>query len=521
MFQLQVPFKNPEKALNETKDYYHGKLQIGLVGAVSKSNQVTSVSLSGSALVLRSAIGNPIPLFFGWKEDDVLVIGDNLARVWNAINDSCSKIKIKDLDQVALVESGLFDGPLLDRTYLINVKKTQMGEELSIDLKTKKISRNWRWLPKIQTQSITRSDALERSRFYIKALASYYNDETGVMLPLTGGLDSRLLAGLARYESNLNIDSYTFQRGWSVESWCAKKIASALGATHSVFELPPKDCYQDYAQSTVLETLGMVSGMHTHGIYCCAKKLSKKASLMPRVFGYFGDPVTGAMTDSLTVRSNLRSVEDIFNRYSRSFFPEVVSQYKDQIMEDLRESHDLFVSSGSNEFVFHEFWKIHQRQNNLITHLFSHHQACQGAKVILPFVDEGFVEFFLGLPYELRLDRNLFKESSKQIYPDLFALPSMHYDKASVLGRLERIFEIIEDIANRVKPGQEKILSPFKYEQHEKTLRNYLVDDVQSGADFYSRIFGVKPRKIKYPVWKFSSPKEYYRFAALSYILDK
>lgn len=521
MFQLEIPFKSPEKALNETKSYYSGKLQAGLVGTVSKSNQVTSVSLSKSALVVRTAIGNPIPLFYAWKDADVLVIGDNLARVWNAINETCSKINLDDLDKVALVESSLFDGPLLDRTYLINVKKTQMGEELSIDLKTKKLSRNWRWLPKIQTKQITRTEALERSKYYIKKLASYYNNESNVMIPLTGGLDSRLLAGIAYYESNLNISSYTFQRGWSVETWCAKKVAYTLGASHSVFELPPKECYQDYAKSTVLDTLGMVSGMHTHGIYCCAKKLSKKTTMIPRVFGYFGDPVAGAMTDSLADRSNLRSVEDVFNKYSRSFFPEVVSKYKERIMNDLRESHDLFVSSGSNESVFHEFWKIHQRQNNLITHLFSHHQACQGAKVILPFVDEGFVEFFLGLPYELRLNRNLFKEASKQIYPDLFSLPSMYFSRNSALGRLERFFEVAEGIANRINPRQEKILSPFKYEQHEKTLRNYLFDDVQSGADYYAEIFSVSPRNVKFPVWKFSSSKEYYRLAVLRYLLDK
>ena len=96
----------------------------------------------------------------------------------------------------------------------------------------------------------------------------------------------------------------------------------------------------------------------------------------------------------------------------------------------------------------------------------------------------------------------------------------MHFKQGSFLATVEAIFEKLESGFNRLSTGQECFLSPFKYEQHEKNLFNYLKSDVQKGIDIVCKMENIKGRSVQFPVWKYSTPKEYYRLAALHYLLD-
>lgn len=503
------------------RNLYEDYLWVGPVGQMPSDQCVTCIVLPEGTgnLAVRVGIGNPVPLFYGWDVSGCLVLSDSCRAVWEAVNGGVT-IGTDNLDRVGLVESLLFDGPLASRTLLTGVNKFQMGELASIDVVRRKIKSSWHWLPSIQSGDIAESDALSIAKEHILGLTKAFRHEQSGLLPLTGGLDSRLLAGLASHEQSMDLHSYTFQRGPSVETWCAKKVARNLGIDHSVVNLPVKACYQDFAKVVVNNTAGMITGMHCHGIYSCERGIPEGVRNLPRIFGYFGDPVTGAMTEDETKRVGCSSPEFILQKYQRSCFPELIERYKTHILDDLDACYDAFQISGSKPGTFHEFWKIQQRQNNLITHLFSYHRSYQDAKVLLPFLDEKFVQFFLALPYELRKDRFLFKKACRELYPDLFELPTMHFKPRSPLSKLEVAFDKIESVLSHINLGQEWILSPFKYEQHEKNLYNYLKRDVQEGMDQLSDLEGLGKRNVKFPVWKYSTSKEYYRLCALGYLLS-
>jgi hypothetical protein len=503
-------------------DQYSNYLWVGPADQMPINRCVTAIGIpkSGDALRISVGIGNPIPLFYGWDSLGRMVLSDSCGMAWAGIN-GAETVDATQLDNVGLMEAMLFDGPLVNRTLLKDVKKLQMGEVINIDLVTRQTESSWHWLPSIQSHTISEGAALEAAIEHIIGLSKAFSRKKIGLLPLTGGLDSRLLAGLARNESTLDLCSYTFQRGASLETWSAKKVARNLSVSHQVVDLPAKACYQDFAREVAEKTQGMISGMHCHGIYSCQKGISAELQAMPRIFGYFGDPITGAMTATESGSLSLDNPEKVLRKYEFGLFPELVDRYRPEILEDLGVAYKAFEVSGSKKGTFHEFWKIQQRQNNLITHLFAYHRSEHGVEVLLPFLDAEFIEFFLSLPYELRKDRVLFKKACKAIYPDLFELPGMHFKPGTFLSIVESVFEKLESAFNRLNPGQELLLSPFKYEQHEKNLYNYLRDDVQKGIDILCKMENIKRRTIKFPVWKYSTPKEYYRLATLHYLLEQ
>jgi len=510
-------------ALEKLPSAYDGVISIqseDTLKDTSKTQTSISFDVENKVVILRSAIGNPAPLFWGWKENE-LIVADSASVVLSMIkNSSC--IDEKDFDKVGLIESMLFDGPLSERTLFDRVKKVQCAEKVELILAEKKAVKTWRWLPKIQTNSeLSNSEIESLAKHHLARLMEKVRVDD-VVLPVTGGLDSRLLAALLRKgpENTKPINTYTFQRGWSFETWCAKKVAKKLSLKHLTFNLDSR-CYKDFAKKVVRNSGGMITGMHTHGIYCCEELLPDTLKNLPRIFGYFGDPITGAMTEIVEDGMKLSTPQAIFEKYRSSLYPQLVEIYKDEIISDLNLTYDAFCESASLAHTFHEFWKIQQRQNNLITHLFHYHRTHMGVSVIEPFIDEDFINFFLSMPFEHRLNRGMFKKTSKLLFPEVFSLTSMHFSSGSILAKIEQLFEKLESVANKISPTQEVLLSPFRYEQHQKNLQNYLSDDVAAGVKIMTKIFSVPSVDIRFPLWRYSgTEKECYRLAALSYLLE-
>ncbi|WP_235992388.1 asparagine synthase C-terminal domain-containing protein [Cellvibrio polysaccharolyticus] len=467
-------------------------------------------------ITIMSTIAGVLPIFWAWHEKKLLV-SDSVEYLRAKIYGR-ERASPEDIDKIALLESILFDGPLAKRTLFNNIQKLQIGQKINFFLDRGEQQCDWFWLPKIQTSAAANINDDDTIALIDELMSDVELSNKEVLLPLTGGLDSRLLAGLISKKSPSKVHSYTFQRGASYESYCAKKVARELSFNHSIFNLGA-DCYRNFSMSSSQVSGGMITGMHTHGIYCCERLLSPELSALDRVFGYFGDPLTGAMTESYAEADLSNSPEKIFDKYKKTIFSDLVDRYKDEIIADLKESYFAFLTTDSPKNTYHEFWKIHQRQNNLITHLFSYHRAQHSVKVHTPFVNRKFADYFLSLPYELRSNRCYFKKIALNIFPDLFYIPSIHFPKKSSMARVESTFKFAEDFFNKLNPRQEFFMSPFVYEHHEKNLVNYMQGSIMDGAFVFSEIFESNTASIEFPVWKKSTPKEYYRLSALGSVV--
>lgn len=480
---------------------------------------VIDVEVDNGQVTITPALGNPLPLCWGWSAEGSLVIADSAPQVLEEIAGRKTP-SLDDLDAVGVVESIIFDGPLVDRTLFKGVKKTQIGERIAFDLNSRSHTKQWVWLPHLQRmESGNPLEIAARAEALIRGLADNLPPSgEGVVLPISGGLDSRLLASLSVGRVG-DIFSYTFQKGWSYESYCGRRVARSIGAKHKTFELGAR-CYRQVARVVIANTGGLVTGMHSHGIYCCEELLDEPLRGRPRIFGYFGDPVCGAMAQLAGGDIVGANPDSLLKSYQWTAFPELLVRFRNEILGDLTQTWDAFIRSGSPSHCFLEFWKIQQRQNNLINQLFHYHRAHHGVQVWMPFIDREFADYFISLPEGLRENRNLFKTLVRKIYPEVFKLPSNHFHKNSFMGHVENVFERLESLANVISPKQTVVLSPFKYEHHDKNIVNYLLGDVARGMSVMSEFFDVKPFEPVMPLWKQAPEKDFYRIAALGALVD-
>lgn len=501
----------------EVPDNYQNALYFSTSEANHNGNMVGIIIDGGrNEVIIKYGISGALPIFWAWYKDK-LVVSDSLDFVRQKIYRT-QVASYDEIDKIGLLEAIMFDGPLAERTLFQGISKLQIGQVIKFSLEKKSEMRSWFWLPQIQVaNSGDFSDEVSKEKI-MSLLDNNTMGEDEVVLPLTGGLDSRLIACLVKDRWASKIHSYTFQRGASYESYCARKLAQSLEIEHSIFNLG-RECYVDFARKSARRSGGMVTGMHTHGIYCCEEMLSPELRHAPRIFGYYGDPITGAMTEDVKAAEASNSIEGIFNKYQRTLFPTIIGRYKSDILNDISNTFTAFKVSGSAFHTFHEFWKIHQRQNNLIGHLFSYHRSFHGVKIINPFVNREFADYFLALPLNQRINRTHFKKIARELYPDFFSLPSIHYSPSSSIGIFDKGISLMEKMANKLFPKQEVVLSPFSYEHHEKNLINYLSDDVIDGSKKISEIYDCQIPKIFFPSWRSSSPKEFYRLCSISYIL--
>jgi hypothetical protein len=491
--------------------------------AVDRGTTVIAVDEGRSSVIVRVPAGAPVPLFWTWCSDGTLAIADayaGLERVRARVN--CSHPR--EFDRVAVLESFLFDAPLGNRTPLEGVRRVRPGEELNFDLITRSERSRWHWLPRLGRlrEESDWGTLVDEGADHLRRLMEPLplDDEESLLLPLTGGYDSRLLALLAARSMPNPVHTYTFRRGWSSETWVAARVARELGLPHRVLDLTP-ECYREFAREVVLRTGGMITGMHTHGIYCCEVLLDERLRSMPRVFGYYGGPLTGEQTASAELAERTETAVGLLEQFSRSAYTSALEQHRDAIIADIEELRGPYDESDSEPGRFYDFWRMIERQGGLLTHLFAHHRTFHGVPVLEPMINGDALDFFLSLPRELRVDRKLFKAAFDRIDPELFRMASIHDEPSSWLGRIDQMFGLLQEVADRVDPGQEFVLNPFGFEQHGKNLYNHLQGDVAAGMDVASELFGVDRREPTFPVWRTSTVKEYYRLAALGYLADQ
>lgn len=492
----------------------------GKNGAIEAERTV--IVIQGNRVKIRCPLGLPVPLFYSWLGNSRIVISDSVSDIKSEMTRR-PEIQSATFDGVGVIESFLFDAPLNNRTLYEQIKKVRSGEEVCFDLDSGATTNRWYWLPALQTRTDIKKDEIKiQGQKYLQSLlddkSCYISPE--FVLPITAGFDSRLMAALATRRLKYRPFTYTFRRGWSLETWFASRLAKRLQLSHVKYDLGP-DCYRDFAKKVVLNTGGMVTGMHTHGIYCCEAFLPQSLRNAPRVFGHFAGPLSGENTASKEVAAGIKSPADILDRFSKSLYPELVERYREEILADIREIIEAYRQSDSREGCLFDFWRIMERQGSLLSHLFSYHRTYHDVKVIYPFINREALDFFFSLPWSYRYNRQFFRECFNELFPDLYRLPSSDFDHDSLLAKLERGADIFESLANKVKPGQEFVLSPFKYEQHEKNLMNHLSDDVRHGMRSASDFFGVAARKPCFPVWRYSTTKEYYRLAAFGYLFSQ
>ena len=436
----------------------------------------TSIVINAKTLDVRlsSGIGNFYPIFY-YFEDNLLILSSTIDSLISALK--LLKRDISKLDIRGIISSLLFDYPITSHTYYEGIKKSEMGTQVVFLSDRKPMKKFIIWRPvfeKEEYKNLSYSSLQEKAKEVIFSLKDNIPQERCI-IPLTGGYDSRLLACLLRERYKGEIISYTFQRGPSFETFCAKQIAKRLKFNYIIADLDV-ECYDSFADKIVRDTSGLLTPMHVHGIYACYKYLSGREQKYNRIFGYFGGSITGEMTEDHACPNIIKSPRELIEHYLKnSILRNNSERIYELLLDEIQKIFEEFAHHNSKTEYFHEYWGIVQRQNNLITRLFDYHRKDCG--IYAPYAKGDFCDFFLGIPQKYRYERKLFIETGQQIWPQVFSLPSTDFNETfsgKMLKNIRRVSNLMQYSLDSIFGNQEIFKSPFIYEQHSALLRSKL-----------------------------------------------
>lgn len=464
-------------------------------------------------MIIETPIGNPTPLFF-YTNSNIVIISRQIKTIIEVLQ--AKDITISE-SHAGVISSFIFDGAIGDLTCYENIFKAPMGAMIQIDAKTSNYKKTLLWHPEYESEKYvnqSKSEIITQAKDVFAQLSCEFHDEPSV-LPLTGGLDSRLLACVAEQSIDSPIYSYTFQKKWSYETYCAAKVAKSLSIEHYVANLD-SHCYDGFADAVVKNSCGLISPMHVHGIYSSSQLLPPHLKKLTRIFGYYGDPISGGQTH--LPGHNINSPEALLDNYlANSILKHHRKEIQDLLLPHIQPIFDEFKSVIKDPDYFWEYWKLTQRQNSLITHLFDYHR--HEAKISQPFLNRQYCDFFTRIPHKNRIDRQLYMEVGKEVWPKQFKLPTNHLHHVFGMETIRKVSNRLHDLSAKLLGHYTIFTSPFIYENHSRTLQYELPDKLNRAYQFTKENILANydiPQSIEFPLWKSTSPNECFRFMTYS-----
>lgn len=258
-----------------------------------------------------------------------------------------------------------------------------------------------------------------------QAIAKVLSTRSSWVLPLSGGLDSRLIAAVG---ADMAVDIYAYTYGppkWP-DTIYAHQVARTL-------RLPWKrvDLGVDYLKKyTRMWADWFGSGMHFHGMYQMPflefLESEKPGSILQ---GYMGDPLAGNHVRSLiATHMNSDGCVPLTNRWVHWTAEQVQGLFKfpideaiGQVAAKIEEEISAVEGALYQRLMFLDFWN---RQRMFIYYQPTMYDYWRG--VATPFFNVEYARFCLSLPLLALEDRRLQREMLRSFYPKLASIPGTY-----------------------------------------------------------------------------------------------
>lgn len=261
------------------------------------------------------------------------------------------------------------------------------------------------------TKAIEISFLISRAKeVWLGSIERLLQDNAKVVVPLSGGLDSRLiLASLLEFLPASEITTFTFGSKGSLDFEIGKKVAKAAGTRHIDAHINP----YSYSLESETKWCQMIKGS-TCLFYHPPLEIIDDLKDYQYWIGYMGDPLAGSHLDT-RVNNRASALEAYVKKFSCMSDDIASSQGFDipAIKEALKAEANWH--NAYNPFECIDF-SIRQK------HYIASHILYSG-KTALPFMQSEWVNFMMNLPIELRKNQAFFRQFMVETYPTLFKLP--------------------------------------------------------------------------------------------------
>jgi len=457
----------------------------GLSAILKSVWQGVLVKIDGAEVTIYSDPVGSVPVYYtSISSRNTVYISDSADQIFSILD------KI-ELEMVAFWQSVAFETPLGNRTIIAGVYQLNGGQSLRFasDLDTT-IQRYWDWNFRDEViHNLSFQECIERAS---ELLESSFNSQLKgcdgpYLLPISGGLDSRLVTVLA--SRNLPKDlvqpvTYAYSSR-SQEYQLAKAVCSNLGLKEPIFHELNSTVYKDATEWMPRETGGMVAFFNCH-LLDYLRKTDFRGTVLTSAFsdglcGYESQDVQGeSWENSAKVKQWIRFSKD----YG---LDEDISC---TTMEDLEKLSWEWTRSSISSF--DEFLYIVERHSKFHLPLINLWQRFSSTAT--PFISSELFELFFSMRPEFRINKSVEKDVVEYLCPGIADIGSM---SSLVLtgrtgSRSKRLFHRSINFLNVLLRGlgyaEHEIPSSRITEQLAKALHTELRADFDAAInEMYSR----------------------------------
>jgi len=413
----------------KSEDDFRNKVKLtnGSFAVITENKNILLVAVDR----LRS-----IPLFYSLK-DNIFYLSDNAYWIKNELD-------LKELDKISEQEF-LLTGYVTDRdTLFAEIKQVQAGECLIVEEKNCQICiKPYRYYQYLHNNFFTESkeelfDKLDKvSENIFKRLINSVNGRT-IVIPLSGGYDSRYIAAMLRKLNYKNVICFSYGKKGNGESKLSKKVAKNLGYKwyfieytknkwRAQFNSNEGEKYLEYGNN--LTSLAHLQDWPAVWELKKENKIPNDAVFVP---GHSGDLLGGSWTPKpLDISKNDYKMSNVSEYLFKKHY--YLFNLKDKCKKDLflkkilKELNELEISDAESFVSLCECWNVENRQAKFIVNSVRVYEFF-GYKWYIPLWDSELIDFWARVPLKFRIDKELYDD---YLFGRLFSFFGVDYKKIS------------------------------------------------------------------------------------------
>lgn len=243
------------------------------------------------------------------------------------------------------------------------------------------------------------------------------NGEKNIFIPLSGGLDSRTMAGIAK-TNNLRIYGCTVGYEESRDAQYGRSIGRKICTHHSVFHVG-----SDYIKKFAPRGIRLTDGLVLNQTFYILKLLDYEVDSNILVSGFLGDILTGnnLVEFKLPVKQIIKQM--FLQAFDEDELPKILSASLKQLVGINSSFLVQSLNNADAENFSHKsmITALKVRQRRYTSYYL--HELGRKWNVVSPFTVNDFVDFILTLPLELRMNQKLYLNAIKNKLPLLANIP--------------------------------------------------------------------------------------------------
>lgn len=297
-----------------------------------------------------------------------------------------------------------------DRTPLAEVRSVRSGETLHCLPEQNKIERADLLPPRREPRDVPASEIHDALR---EAVVRDIGSRERIIVPISGGMDSRVLLGLAlKFLPRDAIQTLTFGYPGSLDFQIGTRVARELGVRNIALHMDPR-ALSDMAAENFAYGEGMYWSAPEYPVRPLLEALPERSLILS---GYIGDLVFGSYEEETEPASAVAARDLLFEAVALLSAEAVL-----RLLPGSKTGYDELVRTLPRPVELYEASIYHSHlMNRTNFSLFVHQQKCCYAT---PFVQANVLKLAYQLPPERRLNEIAFFEMVKEYLPELWKLP--------------------------------------------------------------------------------------------------